>query len=113
MRYRLRRAAAPAQPLLPPEVQIREFLAVCSDYEDQQPSRLGEFYQAESCSVGWLAKKLEGKKPPLFLPIIPNQEQVPEREASTDCLAYASSSILGLKSQLFCPKMVFSGLMLS
>ena len=41
-------------------------------------------------AVGWLAKKFKGKNPPLFLPMLPKQEQVPEREASMDCLAYAS-----------------------
>ena len=59
------------------------------------------------CTLGWLAKKIEGKKPPLFLPMLPKQEQVPEREASTDCLAYASSSILGLKTQFFVQKWCF------
>ena len=56
------------------------------------------------CLVGWLTKKIEGKKPPLSLPQLPKQEQVPECEASTDCLAYASSSILGLKTQFFVQK---------
>ena len=56
------------------------------------------------CSVGWLTKKIKGKKPPLFLPMLPKQEQVPEREASTDSLAYASSSILGLKTHFFVQK---------
>ena len=30
-------------------------------------------------TLGWLTQKIEGKKPLLFLPQLPKQEQVPER----------------------------------
>ena len=56
------------------------------------------------CTLGWLTKKIEGKKPPLFLPQLPKQAQLPKREASMDCLAYASSSTLGLKTPFFLSK---------
>ena len=39
--------------------------------------------------------------------MLPKQEQVPEREASTDCLAYASSSTLGLKTPFLDKKLCF------
>ena len=64
-------------------------------------------HMCTGCTLGWLAKKIEGKKPPLFLPQLPKQEQVPEREASTDCLAYASSSTLGLKTPFLDKKLCF------
>ena len=54
--------------------------------------------EATADGLGWLAKKIEGKKPPLFLPQLPKQTQLPKREASTNCLADASSSTLGLKT---------------
>ena len=37
------------------------------------------------------------KKNLLFLPMLPKKAQITSREASTDCLAIASSSVLGLK----------------
>ena len=59
-------------------------------------------------TLGWLTKKTEGKKPPLFLPQLPKQAQLPKCEASTTCLAMPSSSTLGLKMAFLLKKAVFS-----
>ena len=69
-----------------------------------KPISMSNMFQ---CALGWLPKKIKGKKPPLFLPQLPKQAQLPKCEASTECLAYASSSTSGLKTPFFVQKCCF------
>ena len=62
----------------------------------------------ESLTIRVNHEKNACKKPPPFLPQLPEQAQLAKREASTHSLAIPPSSILGLKIAFLDKKIIFS-----